>query len=195
MGLSWLGWYAFRIDSAHMTPEQERFEQTLSGVLAIRRVKVLEAALLQVKAHAVYSLNQKGQRTSPALFAPSAGKWLLEIIEPALDALLAREASVPSDWHAQAKALPVYLEADIQRRPSTDEYFLAADVLALVPPVPEASGWRPISEAPKDGTEILLTDGCYKRTGYWATRIAAWSVDTVVALPMPTRWLPLPAAT
>jgi hypothetical protein len=52
--------------------------------------------------------------------------------------------------------------------------------------------WQPIETAPKDGTEILLTDGHYKRTGYWATRIGAWSIDAAVPLGMPTHWAPLP---
>jgi hypothetical protein len=55
-----------------------------------------------------------------------------------------------------------------------------------------APRWLPIETAPKDGTEILLTDGHYKRTGYWARRIEAWSIDTVVSLNMPTHWMPLP---
>jgi len=53
--------------------------------------------------------------------------------------------------------------------------------------------WYPIETAPKDGTEILLTDGHYKRTGYWARRINRWSMDAAVALNMPTHWMPLPA--
>jgi hypothetical protein len=53
-------------------------------------------------------------------------------------------------------------------------------------------GWQPIASAPKDGREILLTDGTYKRTGYWARRIGVWSVDTVVSLNMPTHWMALP---
>jgi hypothetical protein len=54
------------------------------------------------------------------------------------------------------------------------------------------SEWQPIATAPKDGTEILLTDGSYKRTGYWARRINAWSIDAIGPLKMPTYWLPIP---
>lgn len=64
--------------------------------------------------------------------------------------------------------------------------------LRVASPAP-ASGWQPIATAPKDGTEVLLTDGHYKRTGYWARRIGCWSVDTVVVLSSPTHWMPLPA--
>lgn len=52
--------------------------------------------------------------------------------------------------------------------------------------------WLPIETAPHDGTEILLTDGYYKRTGYWAQRIEAWSIDAVAPMNMPTHWTPLP---
>jgi len=54
-------------------------------------------------------------------------------------------------------------------------------------------GWQPIETAPKDGTEILLTNGKYKRTGYWARRVEVWSMDAVVPLGAPTHWLALPA--
>lgn len=62
--------------------------------------------------------------------------------------------------------------------------------MALVQPI----DWQPIATAPKDGTEILLTDGQYKRTGYWAKRIQIWSIDCVVPLNPPTHWLPLPGS-
>jgi hypothetical protein len=64
--------------------------------------------------------------------------------------------------------------------------------LAGAGPTPPPSGWQPIETAPKDGTELLLTDGRYKRTGYWARRIEAWSVDMVPPVRMPTHWMPLP---
>jgi hypothetical protein len=52
--------------------------------------------------------------------------------------------------------------------------------------------WQPIDTAPTDGSTILLTDGTYIRTGYWAKRIDCWSVDAVGQLPMPTMWAPTP---
>ena len=55
--------------------------------------------------------------------------------------------------------------------------------------------WQPISTAPTDGTTVLLTDGHYVRTGYYARRINVWSVDTTVALPLPTRWCTIPPPT
>lgn len=54
-------------------------------------------------------------------------------------------------------------------------------------------GWRPIASAPKDGTDMLLTDGQYRRVGYWAKRINAWSIDFAGGgLNMPTHWVPIP---
>ena len=54
--------------------------------------------------------------------------------------------------------------------------------------------WQPMETAPRDGTEILLSDGHYKRTGWWAKRINRWSLDSAVPMAIPTQWLPLPAA-
>lgn len=58
--------------------------------------------------------------------------------------------------------------------------------------------WRPISEAPKDGREVLLrggrASGRWTRVGYWAQQSECWSVDTVVPLSEPREFLPLPAA-
>jgi hypothetical protein len=72
-----------------------------------------------------------------------------------------------------------------------------ADVADTLPwpasaPQVDTPKWLPIETAPKDGTEVLLTDGAYKRTGYWARRANTWSVDTAVGLKPPTHWLPLP---
>ena len=52
--------------------------------------------------------------------------------------------------------------------------------------------WQPIETAPKDGREVLLTNGKYKRTAFWARLRGVWSVDSVVGLPEATHWLPLP---
>jgi hypothetical protein len=60
------------------------------------------------------------------------------------------------------------------------------------PPIPASGGWRDISTAPKDGTDVLLTDGLYRRVGYWAKRIECWSIDAVGPLRAPTHWLPIP---
>ena len=57
----------------------------------------------------------------------------------------------------------------------------------------EAVQWQPIETAPKDGTEVLLTDGkTYKRVGNWARRMECWSVDVLPPVKMPTHWMPLP---
>ena len=54
------------------------------------------------------------------------------------------------------------------------------------------SEWQPIETAPKNTDTILLTDGYWIRTGYWARRRECWSVDTAVPLKPPTYWMPLP---
>lgn len=54
------------------------------------------------------------------------------------------------------------------------------------------TNWQPIATAPKDGRDIWLTDGHWKRSGYWAKRIDTWSVDTAVPLDPPTHWAPMP---
>lgn len=68
-----------------------------------------------------------------------------------------------------------------------------------------ASGWQPISEAPKDGTSVLLSDGKQVTYGGWISAadqgaepgeehlIAAgwWSVD--LSDNNPTHFLPLPS--
>ena len=63
-------------------------------------------------------------------------------------------------------------------------------------------GWRPISTAPKDGTNILLTDGAEVASGYWAEktenaltmRPACWMVHWVIGKPgtHPIHWQPIP---
>jgi hypothetical protein len=52
--------------------------------------------------------------------------------------------------------------------------------------------WQPIASAPKDGTDVWLTDGHWKRSGYWARLAETWSVDTAVQLKPPTHWAPMP---
>ena len=56
------------------------------------------------------------------------------------------------------------------------------DQLTALPAVsPEGPAWQPIATAPKDGTEILLTDG----SQVWA---AVWSFPPQVADPTHTDW-------
>lgn len=70
---------------------------------------------------------------------------------------------------------------------------LIAEIRRLRAALTAAQAWQPINTAPRDGTAILLTDGTYIRTGWWASRRNAWSVDTIVQLAMPTQWAALPA--
>jgi hypothetical protein len=94
-------------------------------------------------------------------------------------------------WVQSTRHDAEFISAVLAQAPLFDQLLAqASEVEALR----AALEWQPIETAPKDGTEILLTDGYYKRTGYWAKRIAAWSIDAVPPLNMPTHWLPLPAA-
>lgn len=80
---------------------------------------------------------------------------------------------------------------------------LVSDVLALLaspPPSPEPQTWQPMETAPKDGTNILLTDGRRVSQGGWFHQpegepdatVGWWSVDCIVD---PTNWMHMPAPT
>lgn len=85
--------------------------------------------------------------------------------------------------------------AEINRR--------ARDPDVLVVPLPPLIGWRPIATAPKDGTEVLGTDGIGQRVIYWMTNSImydGWFVpgdtkghgDGLLGW-KPTHWRPLPS--
>jgi hypothetical protein len=67
-----------------------------------------------------------------------------------------------------------------------------ADELDALLSAPVASGWQPISTAPKDSTEILLRSASYKRVGNWARRRECWSIDALPPVAAPTHWAPIP---
>lgn len=53
--------------------------------------------------------------------------------------------------------------------------------------------WRPIETAPKDGSEVLFTDGRGYYLGKWAGRRLRWAVAThVKEFGAFTHWMPLP---
>lgn len=64
------------------------------------------------------------------------------------------------------------------------------------------SPWQPIESAPKDGTEILATDGSIMAVVYWdeelrnTTAPSFWAFPNGFALDalQATHWMPLPAA-
>jgi hypothetical protein len=68
---------------------------------------------------------------------------------------------------------------------------LAAEIARL-----KAGGWRPISDAPKDGTDILVGVqgiGWPVRVAFWdEARGGVWSIWPGRELAHPTHWQPLP---
>lgn len=68
-----------------------------------------------------------------------------------------------------------------------------------------ATGWRPISDAPKDGTSVLLTDGFTRAVAYWEApgvfgrnhmwvirEYSAGDYNSWIEFYDPTHWMPLP---
>jgi len=54
--------------------------------------------------------------------------------------------------------------------------------------------WQPIETAPKDDTQILLTDGSEVSQGWWEPDYGwlGWEVYRAVHRFTPTHWMPLP---
>lgn len=89
-----------------------------------------------------------------------------------------------------------------------------SDELPGEPPAMDASGWRPIESAPKDGTDVLVYRGGRTYVARWLTLWETWGVTVErvpgegnepftgigrlafgghVAAEGPTHWMPLPA--
>jgi hypothetical protein len=108
-------------------------------------------------------------------------------LEKVNEKLTRRESLDGPDWQAYAENAPF------------DLAYLLAELDAG-----EALRWQPIDSAPKDGTNILLTDGTTVSQGGWLDAAAQgvdpeaahtiledwWSVDLI----SPTHWMPLPAS-
>lgn len=61
----------------------------------------------------------------------------------------------------------------------------------------DATRWRPIEEAPKDGTEVLVYDRnyggpCLATWEEYTEKVGAWVDEELRALPDPTHFMPLP---
>lgn len=107
---------------------------------------------------------------------------LTKEIAEVLDAVAPRSSDLPAEpteemliamsdaaAHAEVKLCPA-------RRKWVRRIYFAA--LAARPAAPEAQGaWRPISTAPKDGSEILLTDGGTVCAGFWDDAVGCRRAD------------------
>ena len=93
---------------------------------------------------------------------------------------------------------------------------LASEVRRLQAALREREGWRPIETAPRDGSEILLTNGEVVHEGHWVhdeggtteyrdldgRYVGQHDSDGYIGwidwgggmVPEPTHWMPLPAA-
>ena len=62
------------------------------------------------------------------------------------------------------------------------------------PPTAQAEGWRPISTAPRDGTEVLAdTSGLGRVVVYWDNEESQWGTGLgYLDRGAPTHWMPLP---
>jgi hypothetical protein len=52
--------------------------------------------------------------------------------------------------------------------------------------------WRPMETAPKDGTEILVSDNDLISTAFWGGGAWQWSWDRELDYLVPLYWMPLP---
>ena len=101
-----------------------------------------------------------------------------------------------------AARLLAYADGNSLVIPTAARLLLLEAVAALT--APDRVGWQPIASAPKDGSDVLLTDGSWVRIGDWGPHgkyrrnpmkigqlfshfERAWSQ------PRPTHWRPLPA--
>ncbi len=106
-----------------------------------------------------------------------------------------------SDHDLKALAQRLRAQAEWERRHpygvrfehalTAEELTVAAEALEGLSP--ERAQWQPIATAPKDGRDVLLTDGAsYKRVGNWARLREVWAIDALPPVNAPTHWAPIP---
>jgi hypothetical protein len=81
----------------------------------------------------------------------------------------------------------------IVNKVKTSTHNLCSDAAAALRHLLQAQTWRPIEEAPKDGTEILASYAGIVRIVFWDTaRGGIWSIWPGRERASPSRWMPLP---
>jgi hypothetical protein len=113
-------------------------------------------------------------------------------------AICAQPPAIPAGWRlVPEEPTAEMLEASHHWLSSLDMRLCWRYVLAAAPQPPSA--WRPISEAPKDGTDVLIyvADTAEQFVGYWrddsnAFVIAPNGRGGWTGLKEPTHWMPLP---
>ena len=67
-------------------------------------------------------------------------------------------------------------------------------LMGAATPTAQAEGWRPISTAPRDGTEVLAdTSGLGRVVVYWDDEESQWGTGLgYLDRGAPTHWMPLP---
>ena len=134
-----------------------------------------------------YVTTHGGENTATHLLVQAASAIQTQAAE--LEAVCAGGVSGP--LMGQPQAMPdltleacQYCEDDDPPKP----LYLAAK------PTAQAEGWRPISTAPRDGTEVLAdTSGLGRVVVYWDDEESQWGTGLgYLDRGAPTHWMPLP---
>ncbi len=120
--------------------------------------------------------------------AAPISRWEHEAADLEHAAALVRRGVSAAQVQAAAEEIASYCAPDINNRWSIRE--IAAIILRTVGAGVEQSAWRPISDAPKDGTEVLLyRHGGFQCVGFW--HVCQWLALPAGELDDITHWQPL----
>lgn len=132
-----------------------------------------------------------------------------EAVEAAAAALAAPPAAPPADLVALVReyqqAYVDCLHHQLRRNPESEAAYerlkkadaaIVAYPLPAAPPVPETpQGWQPIETAPKDRDILVFSHGVHYCVSWFDDGLMrGWSDGTLLLVPQPTVWQPLPAA-